>query len=78
MAKTLHSARQQKVSAFLTERRKALGLTQAQVARSLGRHQPFVANIESGDRRIDIVELLDIASALHFDPHELIDELEKH
>ena len=77
MAKTLHSARQRKVSLFLTERRKALGLTQVQVARSLGRHQPFVANLESGDRRVDIVELLDIASVLHFDPRELIDELEK-
>ncbi|MEX0955489.1 MAG: helix-turn-helix transcriptional regulator [Rhizobiaceae bacterium] len=41
----------------------------------MGRHQPFIANIESGDRRVDLVELIDLADILGFDVHEIIDEL---
>jgi hypothetical protein len=31
--------------------------------------------MESGQRRIDVVELLDLAKALDFDPHELLRRL---
>lgn len=37
-------------------------MTQEQVARILGRPQSFVAKCESGERRVDIVELLDYAA----------------
>lgn len=37
--------------------RKAAGLTQADVARRLGRPQSFVSKCESGERRVDVVEL---------------------
>jgi len=33
------------------------GLTQAEVARRLGRTQAFVSKCESGERRVDVVEL---------------------
>lgn len=39
------------------------GLTQAQVARQLGRHQSFVAKCEAGERRVDVVELARFAEA---------------
>lgn len=42
-----------------------------------GRHQPFITGLESGQRRIHVVELLDLAEAIGFDPHELLDELMK-
>lgn len=38
-----------------------MGLTQAQVARAVGRPQSFVSKCESGERRIDAVELLEFA-----------------
>lgn len=50
-------------------------MTQAQVAEAMGRHQPFVANIESGERRVDLVELLDIADIIELDVEALIKEL---
>ncbi|WP_306228069.1 helix-turn-helix domain-containing protein [Bosea beijingensis] len=50
-------------------------MSQAQVASALGRHQPFIANIESGERRIDIVELLDIASIIDLDVQSLVRRL---
>jgi transcriptional regulator with XRE-family HTH domain len=55
--------------AFLVERRnKKAGLTQAAVAKKLGRYQSFVATLESRQRRIDVVEFLDFAKAIGFDP----------
>lgn len=77
MAKTLHSKRHQRLAQLLVEKRKAAGLTQGDVAKVLGRHQPFVANIENGERRVDIVELLDLASIIGFDVEEIINDLQR-
>jgi transcriptional regulator with XRE-family HTH domain len=41
----------------LKQARKDAGLTQAQVARRLSKPQSFVSKFESGERRIDFVEL---------------------
>jgi Helix-turn-helix len=54
---------------------KKLGLSQAEVAKKLRRYQSIVANIESGERRIDVVEFLDLADAIGFDPAQLIHKL---
>lgn len=40
------------------------GLTQAQLADAVGRPQTWVSKCELGDRRVDIVELEDLAAAL--------------
>jgi len=48
------------------------GLTQQDVADKLERYQSFIATVESGQRRIDVVELLDLAEAIGFDPREAI------
>lgn len=44
--------------ARLRAARKRAGLTQAEVARKLGKPQSFVSKCESGERRVDCVELL--------------------
>lgn len=75
MPKTIHSQRHQRLAELLTEKRKAAGLTQAAVAQAMGRHQPFIANIENGDRRVDLVELIDLADIIGFDIHMIIYEL---
>lgn len=43
--------------ARLRAARLAAGLTQAEVARNLGRPQSYVSKCESGERRMDFVEL---------------------
>ena len=77
MAKTLHSKRQEVLVAAIAEQRRAKGLSQAQVAKVMGRHQPFIANIESGERRVDLLELMTIASIIDLDVHSLIDRLQQ-
>lgn len=54
---------------------KKAGLTQAAVAAKLGRYQSFVGTVESGQMRIDVVEFLDFATAIGFDPRDAIKEL---
>jgi HTH-type transcriptional regulator/antitoxin HipB len=75
MPKTLRSPRQQRLIELLVVRRKAAGLSQASLAEALGRYQSVIAAMESGSRRIDVIELLDIADIIGFDVHELIDVL---
>lgn len=77
MAKTLHSKRQEVLVAAIAEQRRAKGLSQAQVAKAMGRHQPFIANIESGERRVDLLELLALADIIELDVHALIDRLQR-
>lgn len=75
MTRTLSSARHKRLAELLIRYREEAGLTQAQVARALGRHQPFVSTIEAGQRRVDLVEFLDIAAVLGADPKIIIDQL---
>ena len=75
MPNTLRSARHEALVALLVEKRKRAGLTQAEVAAKLGRYQQFIATVESGQRRIDVVELLELAEAIGFDPRDAIKRL---
>ncbi|MHA6644610.1 helix-turn-helix domain-containing protein [Mesorhizobium sp. A623] len=75
MAKSVHSQRHMMIAAALAEARRAKGLKQVEVAAALGRRQPFIANIESGERRVDLVELLDLAAIIDLDLPNLIVKL---
>jgi hypothetical protein len=75
MSRTLQSSRHQALKDFLVEKRKKAGLTQAEVAKKLRRYQSFVATVEGGQRKIDVVELLAFAEAIGFDPREAIKRL---
>ena len=45
----------------LRDARRQAGLTQAEASRRLGKPQSFLSKCESGERRIDFVELLTFA-----------------
>ncbi|WP_137933572.1 helix-turn-helix domain-containing protein [Mesorhizobium comanense] len=75
MPKSLHSKRHLMIAAALAEQRRSKGLSQAQVAKALGRHQPFIANIESGQRRVDLVELLELAEIIDLDVLALVKQV---
>ena len=75
MPKTLRSPRQVRLIELLVEQRVRAGLSQGQLANRLERYQSVVSSIESGGRRVDVVELLDIAEIIGLDLHQLIDDL---
>lgn len=57
MEKSIHSNEYKVVLQRLRKARDEAGLTQVQVARKLNRHQSYVSKVESGERRVDVVEL---------------------
>ncbi len=54
---TIHSPRYRQFLKKLRAARLDAGLTQQQVARALRKPQSFVSKCESGERRVDVVEL---------------------
>lgn len=75
MPKSAHTRRYHTFMAQLAAARNSAGLTQQQLADRLGRPQSFVAKYEKGERRLDVVEFLEIAEQLDADPHRIIDEV---
>lgn len=61
--------------ALLIEKRKTAGLTQDDLARAVGEHQSFVARLESGQRRIDVIEYIALAEVMGFDAAEALKQL---
>jgi transcriptional regulator with XRE-family HTH domain len=62
--KAIYSREQRRLVALLRSMREDAGLTQVELARKLRRPQSFVSRFESGQRRVDLVELKEICGAL--------------
>ena len=56
-----HQEEYQRFLIHLREARHQAGLTQVEAARRLGKHQSFLSKCETGERRVDFVELLTFA-----------------
>ena len=61
MDKTIFTDSHRELVSQLVKARKQAQLKQVEVARKLGRTQSYVSKIESGERRIDIVQLKEFA-----------------
>lgn len=61
MPKSVHSKEYRELLTKLKKARTAAKLTQIEVARRLRKPQSFVSKFESGERRLDAVELKAIA-----------------
>lgn len=73
--KSLRSRRHRALCASLVAARKAAGLSQHELASRLKTSQTVVARIEIGERRIDVIEFMDLARALRIDPREVLSQL---
>ena len=61
---SLHSGRYREFLSRLRQARAEAGLTQVEVAEAIGRSQTWLSKCELGERRVDVVELTDLAEAL--------------
>ncbi|QNN68768.1 helix-turn-helix domain-containing protein [Thermomonas carbonis] len=74
--KSIYQDAYQSLLTLLVEARNTSGLTQQQVADKLGRPQSFISKIENGDRRLDVIEFLEICRLLDTDPHALLKRID--
>lgn len=58
---TVHDPAYQAFLVRLRQARREAGLTQVEVATRLAKPQSYVAKCEAGDRRVDIIELVEFA-----------------
>ena len=58
--------------------RKKRGVSQVELARRIGREQPFVSRVERGERRIDVIEFCAIVRAIGEDPVSVLADLMRH
>lgn len=74
MSRSLRSEAQRLIVGRLAEKRRAAGLTQQAVADALGRPQSYVAKVEGMERRLDVVEFIELAQAVGADPAKIVRE----
>ncbi len=77
MVKSLHTSEYEAFRKLLTDTRRKRGLTQSDVATALGRHQSFVTKYERGERRLDVIEFVQVCVALGVDPVGMLKEIQK-
>jgi len=64
MTRSIFSTKYRDLCGLLVQARKSGGLTQKQVAERLDRPQSFVSKYENGERRLDVIEFMEVANAL--------------
>jgi transcriptional regulator with XRE-family HTH domain len=73
--KSVFTPRYDRLRALLIDARKSAGLTQVELAERLRRPQSFVSKYERGERRLDVVEFLEVTDALEVQPAKLIERI---
>ena len=76
MAKSVFTDKYERFRLLLIKARKTTGLTQLQLAAKLSRPQSYVSKYERGERRLDVVEFLDLARVLGIDACKLLKKLD--
>ena len=69
-----HKTRYKAFLKKLKAARLSAGMTQAQAASALGKPQSYVSKCESGERRIDVIELADLATIYKKKLADFVDE----
>ena len=74
-AKTIYKAEYRRLIDALRERREAIGLSQTNLAKSLGWSQQSLSYVEAGARRLDVLEYLELTKALGYSKAEALELL---
>ena len=76
--RSVHSKVHQDIRNILIKQRKKLKLTQRDLAKKLEISHSIIGKIETGDRRLDIVELLEYANILEINTNTILEILRSH
>ncbi len=68
MTRSVFSGKYDQFRRLLIEARKEAGMTQAALAEKLSNQQSYISKYERGERRLDVIEFLEIARAIGIDP----------
>jgi transcriptional regulator with XRE-family HTH domain len=77
MARTFASPRHDALRQFLVEKRKKAGLRQVDLAKRLKRRQDYISYVETGQKLVEVVELMQWADAIGFDARDAIKAMSK-
>ena len=77
MAPSFGSPPHDAVREFLVRKRKAAGLRQVDLAKLLKRRQDYISYVETGQKLVEVVELMEWAEATGFDQKDAIKALAK-
>lgn len=78
MTKSVFTTRYDQFRHLLIDARNAAELTQVDLAKRLSRPQSFVSKFERGERRLDVIEFLDVAEAIGIDPYKFLLKVAAH
>jgi transcriptional regulator with XRE-family HTH domain len=77
MKKRIYIAQRKLMTELLRGIRLEAGLTQVELAARVGKDQAYVSRYESGQRRLDLLEVREICQALGITLEEFVKRLEK-
>ena len=75
MSRSLDDPRYESLIKLLRSKRLESDLTQIDVADAMGKSQSFVAKIEGLERRLDVLEFIDLCRTLAIDPKTVLRKL---
>ena len=73
--KALRTPQHQELRRLLLAAREKSGITQQELAKRLQRHQSFVAKYEGGERRLEVIEFVQICCAIGVKPEQILRKL---
>ena len=74
--KTIYQDRYELLVQTLIGARKQLSFTQAELAKRLNKPQSYIAKIEGKDRKLDVLEFIDLCRILQLDAQIIIKKLQ--
>jgi transcriptional regulator with XRE-family HTH domain len=77
MVRQFGSPLHEELRRLLVYHRKKARLTQAELSKRLQWSQQLISKIETGEKRVTVVELVEIAEVLGFDPRTAVTRLMK-
>lgn len=72
MLKSIHTSRYRQFLELLKAERLKAGVTQAKLADRIGVTQSVISKMETGERRLDVVEVLEICDALRISQRDFL------